>query len=157
VTSAPRRQPVRFRLPGPLALGALMVLTACGVPPDLQPDDVLREGLELTGRDEVHRVTLSGERGEPPEPAETDVPVGAWVEFVTADWLIHEVTFELDSLDSPARSFLSNTDQVASPPLINRDSRFVVHFEDAPSGRYPFRIEGNGPTVRGAVTVRSRG
>jgi plastocyanin len=78
---------------------------------------------------------------------------GSYVEFVTTDWLIHEVIFEADSVTRAQWSFLESTDQTASPPLINRESRYVLTFEGAPSGRYPYLIEGNGPAGRGLIIV----
>ena len=91
------------------------------------------------------------------EPREVTVPQDAYVEFVTTDSWVHEVRFELDSLDGPARDFLERTDQRDSPPMVNADSRFVVSMRGAPTGRYPFRVEGNGTPVSGAVVVASGG
>jgi len=145
----------RPRFPGlfPLLAGIMLAVVACGADPELQPDEVLRVELGMTDRDEIHRVLVTGGEIERSEPAEATVPPGAFVEFVTGDWLIHEVIFELDSLGTAARAFLERTDQTSSPPLIQRDSRFVVSFEDAPEGRYPYRLEGNGRPSRGAVVV----
>lgn len=146
----------RPRTPGPICLVGALVVTACGpqVPPELQPDEVLRAELGLTDDDEVHRVRLIGADVERAEPAETVVPPGAWVEFVTTDWRVHEVRFDLDSLGPAARAFLEGSDQVASPPMVDLGARFVVSFHEAPAGRYPFLAEGNGATGRGVVVVR---
>lgn len=149
----------RPRTPGPISSGALVLVLltlACGrsVLPENRPDEVLREKLGLTDKDEVHRVTLTGGRAEVLDPAVTTVPAGAWVEFVTADGRVHEVRFEADSLGAEARAFLERTDQMASPPLVNEGERFVVSFRDAPEGRYPFTAEGNEGPARGVVVVR---
>jgi len=72
---------------------------------------------------------------------------------VTTDWLIHEVIFEADSVDTEQWSFLERTDQTASPPLIERDTRYVLTFEGAPPGRYPYLLEGNGASGRGVIIV----
>ncbi len=101
-------------------------------------------------------MTLVGADSEQIRPASVSVSPGAYVEFVTGDWRIHEVHFELDSLDDAARSFLQASDQASSPPLVDRDSRFVVRFADAPSGRYPFVVKGNGAPGHGVVVVRSK-
>jgi hypothetical protein len=45
------------------------------------------------------------------------------------------------------------TDQVASPPLLRLDSRYVVDFEGGPPGRYPYLLEGSGAAGRGVVVV----
>jgi len=113
----------------------------------------LRTELGLTDADEVHRVTVRGGDREVLEPAEVHIPAGAWVEFVTVDWRTHQIRFVGDSLDAARRAFLEATDQMDSPPLVDRDARFVVSFADAPEGRYPFIAEGNGSPTLGVVVV----
>ena len=130
-------------------------LTSCSGDPGFHPDDVLRLELGLGDRDQVHRIVIRGGDGEHADPLETVVTSGSYVEFVTADWLVHEIVFELDSLSIAARTFLERTDQVASPPLITQDSRYVVHFSDGPPGRYPFLLEGSGASGRGVVVVEA--
>ncbi len=128
----------------------------CGpaVPPELQPDAVLRDSLGLTSDHEVHRVLLTGGPVEVIEPAALSVRPGVLIAFTTGDWRVHDVRFEVDSLSPEARAFLEGSGQVASPPLVNRDQRFVVTFEGAPPGRYPFLVEGNGAPARGVVVVQ---
>lgn len=87
------------------------------------------------------------------DPQMIAVEAGTYVEFITTDWLIHEVIFEADSLSAEQREFLARTHQLASPPLIERDSRYVLAFEGAPPGRYPYRLEGNGRSGGGAIVV----
>ena len=87
------------------------------------------------------------------DPRLLSVESGTYVEFVTTDWLVHEVIFEADSLSEAQREFLERTHQMASPPLIERDSRYVLLFEGAPAGRYPYRLEGNGRRGAGAIVV----
>ncbi len=130
-----------------------VVLAACKPDPSLRPDEVLRSELGLTDRDAVHRVAITGGDRDTADPVETRVEPGAFVEFATGDWLVHEVIFELDSLGPEARAFLEDSDQVASPPLVQRDARFVVDFEGAPAGRYPFVLLGSGESGRGVVIV----
>lgn len=124
-----------------------------GVPAELQPDEVLRSELGLGDDDEVHRVVLTGGAGERVDPVETVVPPGAWVEFVSGDFRIREVHFLTEEMAAEAVRFLELTDQLDSPPLVDRDARFVVSFSDAPSGRYPFRVEGETTPGRGVVRV----
>jgi hypothetical protein len=140
-----------------LGLSALLV-AGCGpeVPPELQPDDVLRRELGLTESDEVHRISLTGSDREQVVPPEVTVPPAAWVEFVSADWRVHEVHFEADSLSVQALGFLTRTSQMDSPPLLHKDARFVVSFQGAPEGRYPFRVDGNRAPGRGVVVVLTR-
>ena len=143
-----------------MAVGAALAMAtaaACSRPPGpdpaLQPDSVLRAELGLGDADQVHRVEIRGGAQEQLAPAEIQVPQGHWVEFVTADWRVHEVRFEVDSLDADALDFLAGTDQVDSPPLIELGARFVVSFADAPEGRYPYLVEGNALPARGVVVV----
>jgi hypothetical protein len=124
--------------------------------PDLQPDSVLRAELGLTDADQVYRVVMQGGPQEELTPAQVELTDGAWLEFVTADWRVHEVRFEADSLSGPALAFLTDSDQMASPPLVDRDARFVVSFAGAPEGRYPFVVEGNRAPARGVVVVRPK-
>lgn len=138
-------------------LGLCLVLwTGCGPDPEFRPDGTLESELGLTSRDEVHTVTITGGVVELPAPAVTDVPQGAFVQFVTADWLVHEVIFEADSLRTEALHFMKENDQMVSPPLLREGSRFIVTFVDAPAGRYPFRLEGNGGPAHGVVVVSDR-
>ena len=148
---------VRPRGQNPLLLAPLLSfwLVACAGDPELRPDDVLRVELGLGDRDQVHRIVIMGGDRESASPLETVVNSGGYVEFVTADWLVHEIVFELDSLSADARAFLERTDQVASPPLLRRDSRYVGHFADGPPGRYPFVLEGNGAPGRGVVVLEA--
>ena len=135
-----------------MGVSALLLLS-CGADPKLQPDEVLQSELGLTLRDRVHRITLTGGEAERAEPVAVSVAPGAYVEFITADWFVHEVIFTADSLGAEQRAFLERTDQVASPPLVHRDSRYVLAFEGAPAGRYPYTIEGNGRAGRGVIVV----
>ncbi len=140
---------------GPFFVGASLAgLGACERPdPERAPDAVLRTELGLTERDVVHTVVLTGGTAEVAEPALDSLPVGAWLQFVTGDWLTHEVVFQLDSIGLPQRDFLESTDQGASPPLLHLDARFVVSFDGAPPGAYPYALVGNGSPGRGVVVV----
>jgi len=145
---------------GALALGAagvVVLAAACDrsrPDPALVPDSLLQAELGLEPTDRVHRVTISGGASERVEPAETVLEPGGYVQFSTDDWYVHEVIFETDSLPPQARTFMAGLDQLASPPLVSRGSRFVVSFVDAPPGRYPFRVEGNAAPARGVLVVR---
>ena len=150
---------MRGALPRRSFFCALLIVasgTSCQVDPELQPDEVLRSELGLTDRDEVHRVVITGGDIESAAPQATSLPLGAYLEFVTGDWFVHEIIFELDSLLPEARAFLERTDQVASPPLLRLDSRYVVDFEGGPPGRYPFVLEGSGAAGHGVVVVEPR-
>lgn len=148
------------RLPG-RALGAvcLLLLAACRSEPDptFQPDSVLQAALGLTTRDRVYRVAVSGGEVERAEPAALSIEAGSYVEFHTTDWLVHEILFDTTSLTAAQHGFLRSTDQLQSPPLIDRGSRYVLSFVDAPPGKYSFRLEGNGRASMGAIVVAGPG
>jgi plastocyanin len=138
-----------------LVAATLIAVGSCERPPDPDtlPDELLQTELGFTVADRVHRVTLSGGETEQANPIVVSVEPGSHVEFVTSDWLIHEVIFEADSVTGERWAFLEKTDQAASPPLIDKESRYVLSFVGAPVGRYPYRIEGNGGPGRGVIVV----
>jgi plastocyanin len=140
------------------AFGLLVIAGAMGaceeVPdPRYQPDAMLQRELGLTPADRVHTVTVTGGPAEAADPEVTEIAAGVWVQFVSGDWFVHELAFEMDSLGTSARVFLMDTDQIESPPLLQRDARFVVSFEGAPPGRYPYLLQGNGRAGRGVIVV----
>lgn len=136
-------------------LGAcLLLVVSCQEPNERPPDPLLRDSLGLGPDDQVWRVELgSRDNREHVEPSVVTVPPGSWVEFVTTDTRLHTILFALDSLPAPSADFLLGTGQTASPPLVEQGARFVMSFEGAPPGRYPFLVEGNGVTAAGAVVV----
>lgn len=145
------------RIP-PLLLFASLLLAACGRPaaPDhLRPDEELKAALGLTDADRVHRVLLEGGAVERAIPERVEISPTDYVSFESGDGRVHEVRFLLDSLPAKARTFLVRSRQDASPPLLSRGSRFVVMWDGAPAGRYPFIVEGNSGSARGLVIVRS--
>lgn len=137
-----------------LLLVGLVLVAACrAADTEPRPDDVLRRQLGLGDGDRVHTVSIAGGEAELADPSLDSVTVGTYVQFVTTDWFVHEVAFDVDSLPADARAFLERTDQLASPPLLHLDARYVVSFADAPPGRYPYRLEGNGRPGHGAIVV----
>jgi len=153
--SQPRRGPTVLLIAAALAAvgGTAFLMLAGRIDPELVPDEVLQAELGLKERDRVFSVVLTGGEQERPDPGEVVIEGDAFVQFVSGDWLVHEVVFEVDSLAPDARAFLESTDQVDSPPLLRQDSRFVVDFTDAPRGRYPYLLEGNGAPGRGVVVL----
>ena len=133
----------------------LSLPTACERPdPRLRPEQVLRDSLQLGDDDRVHRVQLlSQDNREAPEPAAVSVRPGDYVEFVTGDHRVHAIAFVLDSAAPAGAAFLRRTAQEGSPPLVVPEARFVVTFADAPPGRYPYLVIGNGAEGRGQVVV----
>lgn len=157
----PLRRRLLSRLGTPALVGLILPVLAAvgctrGVPEELQPDSILRAELDMGDGDEVHTVRITGGTSETVEPAETVVPPGAWVQFMTTDAFVHEIRFDVDGLPPAGRDFLVDSDQVASPPLLDAGARFLVSFENAPEGRYPYVAEGNGAPARGVVVVQPR-
>jgi hypothetical protein len=119
---------------------------------------MLQDSLGLTAEDEVYRVFLRKlNEAETLEPAEVSIEPGAYLEFLTRDRQVRVVSFLVDELNPAQATFLRTTGQDRSPPLVELDSRFVVSFEGAPEGRYPFVVEGSGAPARGVVSVVSGG
>jgi plastocyanin len=115
------------------------------------------EGAEALGLAEgarLHRVILGG-RGSDEHvlPARIQALRGDGVEFVTVDHRVHTVWFPPDSLSPQAMAFLTSTEQLGSPPLVQRGSQFVLVLEDAPPGRYPFISQGHGGMASGVIEV----
>jgi plastocyanin len=138
-----------------VSLSLLSATMACRSEPDLtlQPDSLLQAELGLTVEDRVYRVDVTGGEVERAEPAALSIEAGSYVQFVTTDWLVHEILFDTTALNPSQRGFLRATDQLHSPPLIDRGSRYVLSFVDAPPGSYTYRLEGNGTASRGTIVV----
>lgn len=110
--------------------------------------------LELPSGAELHRVTLGG-RGSEEHAVPTRIVIepGDAVEFRTVDHRVHTIKFPTDALSAEGRTFLEDSGKLSSPPLVSRGSRFVVRFEGAPPGVYPFESSGHGGTALGVVEV----
>lgn len=88
-------------------------------------------------------------------PTLREVNAGEWVQFVSSDTHVYSVHFLEASFQDPAAwSFLESGHQTASPPLVEPGSRFILTFEGAPSGVYPFQVDGQGRSAEGSLRVR---
>lgn len=133
-----------------LALG----FSACQ-PPEVEPTDPeLREKLGLPADVAIHRVNVGG-RGEEVRfaPGRVQAAPGELVQFLVTDRRLHVIRFVEDALDDEQVAFLRETGQLRSAPLVDPGARFVVTFEDAPPGEYPFESRGHGGRGRGLVVV----
>lgn len=141
-----------------MAVGIALATSGSACEPDAPPsrlDPELVSALGLEGHEVVRTISLDGDRGSVPvRPPRLEVGPADIVEFVTADRRVHAVAFPPDSLTPAQRRFLESTGQDASPPLIGQGSRFVVTFENAPAGRYPFVSRGHGEEAGGIIIVR---
>jgi plastocyanin len=144
---------------GWILAGALLVpLSGCNpVDPDLMPDQQLRAELGLTDHDRVYTVSISTGVGELADPGVLAIEAGVLVQFVSTDWFVHEVRFDLDAMALPAKDFLERTGQTASQPLLQEGSRMVLTFDEAPAGRYPYVLQGNRESGEGEIVVVAPG
>lgn len=151
--NAGRRRRLSFRAVAGVVV--LLALSGCKKPDtSLQPEQMLRDSLGLGDGDRVHRVRLGSPGNvETVDPVSVRIEPGDYVEFVTTDRKVHAVSFVLDSVPPGAADFLRGSAQESSPPLVSADARFLVRFADAPAGRYPFVVAGNGADGRGDVVV----
>jgi len=140
----------------PLLFIAVLVATGCEAPEtELTPDAELQRELGLSPDDRVHTVSISTGVSERAEPDSIVVSPGDYLQFVSDDWLVHEVRFQVDDLETAAGRFLESTGQLASPPLLQLGARFLLAFEDAPMGRYPYILQGNRESGTGLIVVAS--
>jgi plastocyanin len=143
----------------PRRIGAIVFLAVvgCGIEPKATPDPVVEADTSpytaIVAAAQV--VQLSGGRDiEHVVPPHVEVLVGEWVQFLTLDRRVHTVSFVQDSLSPEALKYLTDTGQLHGPPLLERGSRFLVDFREAPAGRYVFSSVSHGDPVFGSVTVR---
>lgn len=150
----------RAGVSGVLLLALVATVGGCerDAPLELQPDPALRELLGLDSRDAVHVVQLRG-RGndEVAEPVRTVIAPGDWVDFRGGDARGHVVRFDTLALAPEARTWIREAEQVESPPLVSPASRWVLSFEEAPDGVYPFEVEGSGAPGAGQIEVSTGG
>ncbi len=138
-----------------LTLSLIAVIVGCDGEPEDPRTSELREFLSIGSGPAVHWVQLGGEGArEWVRPDRLEVEPGDVVAFETADWRVHTLAFQTDSLPPAAARFLVQTGQAAAPPLVSLGSRFVVTFADAPEGLYPFRAEAGGGSTDGVIVVR---
>lgn len=142
-------------------IGLLFFLSFLGGCQESQSEASLRrleeaQALGLSSGAELHQVTLGG-RGSEEHAVPTIIQAlpGDAVEFRTVDHRVHTLMFLPDSLSTTVRGYLETTGQMGSPPLVSRGSRFIVRFDDAPQGRYPFESKGHGGVAKGVVVVGS--
>ncbi len=140
-----------------LALG-LVALVGCGIEAEtpIQEDAGAPEDPWLALAEGAQRIQLGGGRDvEHVLPLTVEIAVGELVEFVTIDRRVHMLTFVVDSLSPEGHQFLVDTHQLRGPPLLERGSRVLLDFSEAPPGRYVLLSQGHGDPVYGSVTVRS--
>lgn len=100
----------------------------------------------------LHDVRISGVADtDSVAPVELHVRPGDVVRFTIDDHRTHAIGFDVARLEPLIREYLDRTNQLRSPPLVNRGAAWVVALEDAPPGRYPFLCRSHG--ARGMLVV----
>jgi hypothetical protein len=143
------------RARGPrLALVLALLTAACGISASEAGEGEIREEFGLSPEARVHRVDLAvaGDRLRM-LPLRTRIRTGDAVQLVVLDNLTHLVRFLTDETDQEVLAFLTRTDQLRPPPLVEREARLVLSFQGAPPGRYPFRVEAGGFEATGEIVV----
>jgi plastocyanin len=140
------------------AVVLLGLLWGCGGAGSDPRDPEVAAFLGIPSATPIHRFDLVDRQGRVGLfPRTLDVAPGHWVQFVAADTRVYSVHFDRERFeDEAAWAFLQGLHQTASPPLTGAGARFIVSFEEAPPGTYPFRIEGQGVPVAGEIRVRAR-
>lgn len=113
-------------------------------------DDTVRLGPGVERID----VVLRAARHEQIGPDTVRLHSGDMVRFIAGDAMTHAVVFDAAPLSAEARAFLERTGQLRGPPLVESGSAWIVSFEDAPAGVYPFNNLAQG--TRGVLRVESR-
>lgn len=127
------------RRPG-LLFGVLLAL-ACGGD-DSAPRDVVRlDGgdVQLPEGARRHDVRLEGVGAQDEvRPASVVANAGDAVAFTVADGITHSVVFLADRMESAQVSFLEQSGQMRSPPLLEEGHSWIVSLSGAPAGDYHF-------------------
>jgi hypothetical protein len=76
--------------------------------------------------------------------------------MVALDHRVYLIAFDAPGLGAAESEFLRGTGQDSPPPLVERGSRLVLTFENAPAGRYPFSVETGGASSQGVILVEER-
>ncbi|MDT8369889.1 MAG: hypothetical protein RQ745_11820 [Longimicrobiales bacterium] len=136
---------------------ATLMSAACKAPPELRPDQMLRDSLGLSDRDRVHAIGLSTVAGvERPDLEEVIVRQGDHVTFGVHDRRAHSIRFERESLSVAAARWADSAGLLRPPLLAVEGTRWILDFRDAPAGRYPYVVLGGGAEGRGALVVEER-
>jgi hypothetical protein len=150
----PRHAPRRWGRRAAVAM-FLLASGACGTdfPPPSDPE--LAEALGLPHRTPIYRFDLADRQGAVGLfPAEWEISEGGVVQFVTRDPRVYSIHFDRAAMSAEAWQFMEASGQESSPPLTREGARFVLSFENAPPGAYPFRVEGQSEAARGEIRVR---
>jgi hypothetical protein len=127
--------------------------------PEALVDPIVWDSIQgLQEGDRVHVLDVHfGSDGEVVEPDSLLVEAGDWVDFRSSDGSPRLISFVLDSMAPGNRGFLQEIGARSSPPLVADGSHWVVSFQQAPPGVYPFIVEGARAPARGVIHVADPG
>ncbi len=120
----------------------LLFSTACERGPSGEQKDrtleLARDTIDLPSGIDLHDVEVrTGDQYRDFDPAQLQAKPGDYLRFTTGDSRTHAIVFEVTAAN--VKSFLENSGQLRSPPLITKGASWVIALEDAPLGQYPFR------------------
>ncbi|MEO5511907.1 MAG: plastocyanin/azurin family copper-binding protein [Longimicrobiales bacterium] len=163
ISGSPAPARSRKRLVGAFVLAALLLAQGCKNQgsDSSRTDDKGPRVLDLGGDTvnvpdsiRVATVRIDRTRSDELDPAQSNVRTGDLLRFMAQDAGAHAVAFDGDGMSAEARSFLEQSGQMRSPPFMAKGSTWVVSFDKAPPGTYPYRCPTHG--VRGTITVTQR-
>lgn len=123
-----------------LATAWLALGVACAGPPE-PPATVDTGGgtVELEDSADLHEVALvHTQAGERFAPASIEAASGDIVRFTSETLDTHALAFRMQRLTPEQASFLVESGQEASAPILERGNSWVLTLEGAPPGSYPF-------------------
>ena len=138
-----------------VALLAGVVLTGAGctdeVPVALRPAQELVDSLGLRETDVVYEVGVSTRDGaEVGAPSEVRMELPGRLSFRSDDPRARRIVLDTAALSADLRAWFAGR-AIASPPLVQRDARWVVDLRDAPTGTFEFVALGG--TADGRIRV----
>lgn len=138
-----------------IVLLVLAALVGCLREPAPPTDAELARELGISESTPIHRMHLAGSGSTTRVlPSQLELAEGAWLQVVVEDHRVYSFRFLLDEMEPEVAAFLRSTEQTGSPPLAQQGARFVLSFDSAPGGDYPFVVEGYGEAVRGTLRLR---
>lgn len=148
---------VRLGMPKVILACALILaasMVGCeSVPPELQPAQILQDSLGLTVKDVVHEIGVRTEAGtQVANPARVEVRGAAHLSFRSDDSSARRIASDTTDLTADQREFARTFGQ-GSPPLVQREARWVIDMTGAPAGHYTFRVMGSTREARVDVQV----
>lgn len=148
---------VRSGFFGSLLFGVVALGGCETVPESLHPPQLLRDSLDLGDDDPVYEIGLAVTEGA--ETATPDTVELAWrahLSFRSDDPRARRVLPDTVGLDPALAAFLGDR-LLGSPPLVHRESRWVLDLREAPPGILPFRVIGSAREGRVIVRIPETG